>query len=94
MKTHVMEGWPPDGSPGEFVGWDAQGRMCVLRWQSALPDDGFEASWIGVRFDPRNPMPGERNADTAKQWPLAFRRGPDTESFVIKHRAAIGARGE
>lgn len=89
MKTHPQAGWPPDGSPGEWLGWDAQGRLSILRWCSHADFNGGAGAWVGVRFDRANGL-----APTDRQWPLAFVRAPDTECYVVKFRPAIGARGE
>jgi hypothetical protein len=79
-------GWPPDGMPGEWVGWDHLGNLCILRWR----DEGIEgrkAGWVGVRFDSQHRDCG------GEQCPQAFVRGKDTEGFVIEHRTAHAARG-
>lgn len=76
-------GWPPDGVNGEFIGWDATGRLCVLRWSRFR---GGSGAWLGVRFDPAV-------ADTDPQYPQMFRRAPETESFVVLHAPAQAVRG-
>lgn len=87
MKAYPTKGWPPDASPGEWLGWDAQGRLSILRWMQHK--NFVQGIWAGVRFDPQFGMSaGER------MLPLAFVRGADTENFVIRHRLAVGARGE
>lgn len=78
-------GWPKDGEPGEWIGWDAQGRVSLLRWWS-VHDDAKRGTWMGVRFDPSH------TDSNGQYWPMCFLRGPDTESFVIVHRSANAAR--
>lgn len=37
----TFDGWPPDGEPGDFFGFDAGWRPCVLKW--------FRGKWCGLR---------------------------------------------
>lgn len=100
MKTHPQKGWPVDGAAGEWLGWDSSGRLSLLRWCTHLNFNEGRGAWVGVRFDPRNMMPGRADTDelgaplNLNQWPLCFVRSVATESFVVMHRPAIGARGE
>lgn len=86
-------GWPPNGARGEYIGWDGQGGLSVLRWSPTCKRSNAVAGdapggWIGVRFDP-DMRPGLGGRDL----PMAFTRGQETESYVLAHVRADLVRG-
>ena len=50
-KFEMFDGWPPDGEPGLFYGFDADCNSALLWWQ--------DGNWYGVRwqFDLDRPVP-------------------------------------
>lgn len=82
----VKSGWPPDGEEGDFIGWDNEGRMSILRWRHESDTSRAAivkgANWVGVGLD----------GPYTSHWPLAFERGEGTYRFVTSHCRAEDVR--
>lgn len=73
FETH--EGLPPDGEPGTYFGFDADGNVWLLRWQVLRPSArgvwtaiGFEA---GRQFHPTVRLLREENTAFIVRWAAA-----------------------
>lgn len=64
-------GWPPDGEPGLFLGYDADMNCSLLRW---VVNDDEPGNWYGLRWQ----------MDLEQPMPQAFRRGFDIMNFVVR----------
>lgn len=70
----ICPGWPKDGASGDYLGWDDEGRVSILRWLERTPL-GSPGCWVGVML----------NKEESSHWPLAFTRGEGAEHFVTRH---------
>lgn len=66
----LHDGWPPDAEPGWIIGLSASFIPCVLTWNAATN------KWHGLRFT--------NEGYEGRTLPEGFRRGDDTEDFVVK----------
>lgn len=67
-----MAALPPDGAPGQFIGFDADGHAYVLEWSEA------EIAWLGVGIDPVH-------RGNFRLMPLAFIAAGERARFVVRH---------
>lgn len=76
-KFDLHDGWPPDGEPGLFFGFDVTWCAAVLWW--------WEDRWLGVRLQTDLPRPEpqafQRGKDT-EDFVVKWARAP------LVHKAA------
>ena len=82
----LQDGWPPDGEPGCFFGFDAGGNVAVLRW--------IDGRWRALRFmlscaRPIVPEYFQRGAGT-EEYVVQWAHAPWAHGF----EAALKARAE
>ena len=70
-KFETHEGWPPNGEPGFFFGFDAACNPAILHWR--------EGAWHGVRWQLNQQAIARYNT-----MPEAFRRGEGTGDYVVR----------
>lgn len=75
FETHA--GWPPDGEPGLFFGFDGDWNAAVLMW--------IDGRWTGVRFqhDLRRPTPQAfQRGEGSEHFVVCWARAPLCEPAV------------
>lgn len=72
LTLHFKEGLPPDGEEGQWLGWTADGRVAVLRWQS--PDQWGDGFWATVSFE-----------NDERGYPRVVACRDDMAGFIVSH---------
>jgi len=70
----VRDGLPPDGTPGTFIGFDAEGRPNVIWWS----EEPNIKHWVGVGRDPAPP-----------HYPIAFVLKDEQAGRIVRHAVQV-----